>query len=131
LSDARLSTFAGRNISAGSGSPLLMEGFSASQGATDMALAAARGEVGRADALTGAANTYGQAATQQWKAASDEQAASNAKVSGVFGAATSLLQSASQAWGGISGGFGNLTSASPVNVGTYAMPRMGNFWDYT
>lgn len=104
-SDARVSYFAGRNIDPTSGSPLLMEGFSAGRGATDMALAAAKGEAGYADGLTKASNIYGQAASQQWKAAQDEQAATTARISGLFGAGTTLLSAAASPWAGLGNAF--------------------------
>jgi hypothetical protein len=123
---ARRSYFAGHNIDPTSGSPLLMEGFSAAQGATDMALAAAKGEVGYAEGLTRASSIYGQAASQQWKAAQDEQTAITSRISGIFGAGTTLLSAAASPWAGLSGA----TGASPINVGSYSMTRIGNFWDY-
>lgn len=115
------SFYAGRNIDPTSGSPLLMQGFSAAQGATDMALAAAKGEVGYAEGLTRSANIFGQAASQQWKAAQDEQQATTARISGMFGAATALLSMRSTPWGGIggmfsgggSGGGGSFTAGNP------------------
>jgi hypothetical protein len=122
-----VSHFAGRNIDPSSGSPLLMQGFSAAQGATDMALAAAKGEIGYAEGLTRSSGIFGQAASQQWKAAQDEQAATTARISGLFGAATTLLSAGAAPWAGI----GGLTAASPVGVGDYSMPRIGNFWEYS
>jgi hypothetical protein len=127
LSAARLSTFAGRNIDPSSGSPLLMEGFSAAQGATDMALAAAKGEVGYADARTRSSQIFGQAANQQWKAVQDEQSATNARISGIFGAATSLLGSASSAWSGLGAGGGGGAAAPGAAASTFAA---GNPWSF-
>lgn len=122
------SYFAGNNIDPSSGSPLLMEGFSAAQGATDMALAAARGEVGYADGLTKASQIFGQSATQQWKAAQDEQTATTAKISGIFGAATSLLSAGAAPWQGL----GNLLSGAAGGSSSLATTFVaGNPWQGT
>jgi hypothetical protein len=125
MAAARRSTFAGRNIDPTSGSPLLMEGFSAAQGATDMALAAAKGEIGYADARTRDSQIFGAAANQQWKAVQDDQSAINARISGMFGAATSLLGAASSAWPGLGGGG---AAAPGAAASTFAA---GNPWSFS
>lgn len=115
------SYFAGNNMDPTMGTPALMQGYSAAQGATDMALAAARGDVGYADGLTKASRIYGDAADQQWRAAQQDQAASTALVSGFFGAATSLLSLGSTPWPGLSGG----------GAGTGGGVTIGNPWGVT
>ncbi|MGX9389755.1 hypothetical protein ACWX0K_10985 [Nitrobacteraceae bacterium UC4446_H13] len=118
-----VSYFAGHNLAL-TGSPLLTVGYSAAQGATDMALAAARGEVGYAEGLSRSANLYGQAASQQWKAAQNEQKAKTDRMAAIFGAGTTLLSAGAKAWPGLSASFGGAAAGAGA-------PMIGDPWNVT
>lgn len=83
--------FAASNLDPTVGSPLLVEGFSAGQGATDLALIAARASMGNAQALGKAAGSMAEAAGAQGQAAAFGMKATSDVMAGYFGAASSIL----------------------------------------
>lgn len=86
------------------GSPLLLAGATAAQGAVDLALIGAQGALDRSAGLQRVAQTLSGAAGQAGQAYSSAEAANNSIVAGVFGAATALLGSAAKAWPGLASG---------------------------
>ncbi|HZU87931.1 MAG TPA: hypothetical protein VE993_01615 [Stellaceae bacterium] len=89
---AETGKFAASGLNPASGSPLLLEGFSASQGATDLALIGAKAELGNAQALMTAAGTMAQRAGAVGQAASFGMQSTQDVIAGIVGAATSVLQ---------------------------------------
>lgn len=98
--------YASRNLDPAYGSPLLVQGLTAAQGEVDAQIVRAQGQSDRASALSEAASYDASAATSRWQAVASEQQSNLSLLSGVFGAATTLLTSASK-WTGLSGGSGN------------------------
>jgi hypothetical protein len=88
---AETGKFAASNLDPTYGSPLLLEGFSAGQGATDMALIGAKAELGYAGALTQSAGTMAERTGQVGMGAAYGMKATQDVVSGIIGAGTSLL----------------------------------------
>jgi hypothetical protein len=110
---AETAHFASGNVDPTYGSPAMIQAFTAAQGEVDAQLIRARTASARADALTGAANIAGQAAQQQFKAASEKGAAITSLVSGVLKAGTDLLYAGSK-WPGLqeTGATGRNTSSA-------------------
>jgi len=106
---AETGSFTARNLDPSYGSPLLLEGFSASQGAMDMALIGAKGEMGNADALLTAAGTRAQAASSAGQAAGFGAQASSDVFTGIVGAGTALLNGLGNPKNGV---WSNLTAAA-------------------
>lgn len=106
--------FASSNLDPTYGSPLLLEGYSAGQGATDLALIAARAQGSAAGALSTSAGTMAQAAGSAGQSAAFGMKSSQDIMAGILGAGTALLQGGTKMWGGLntstasfaSGGFG-------------------------
>lgn len=95
--------FASGNVDPAYGSPLVAQGFSASQGKADQDLIAARARMSAAGALMTSAGTMSQAATSAGQATALGMKSGNDLMSGYFGAATTLLSSfasAGKAFGG-------------------------------
>lgn len=105
------------------GSPLLLEGFTAAQGATDVALIRANALTGAATAYSRSASTMADAATAAGQALGAEMKGDQDMVAGIFGAASSLLLGGSKMWAGL-GGAGGATGGW---TGTYGgdLGRMG------
>jgi hypothetical protein len=95
--------FAASNLDPTSGSPLLLEGFSAGQGATDLALIGAKAELARAGYLSQSAGTLSQAAGSAFQAASFNEKSTMDIINGITGAATSALSGLSNpsTWAGL------------------------------
>lgn len=109
--------FGASNLDPTYGSPLLLEGFTAGQGATDMALIGAKAELGYAGALTQSAGTMAERAGQVGMGAAYDMKSTQDIVSGVIGAGTSLLNGLSNKnqWAGlnsIAGSIGNGASSA-------------------
>lgn len=97
--------FAASNLDPASGSPLLLQGFSASQGRADLDLIAARARMGAAGALMTSAGTMASAAGSQGQATSFGMKSTQDIIAGFLGAGTTALQGASM-WAkfGVPGG---------------------------
>ncbi|MBI5112869.1 MAG: hypothetical protein HZA68_12950 [Rhodovulum sp.] len=100
------------------GSPLLLEGFTAAQGATDVALIRANALTGAAAAYSRSASTMADAATAAGQALAAEMKGDQDMVAGIFGAASTLLTGAGQAWKGL-GGTGGASGGGGGWTGTY------------
>lgn len=87
--------FAASNLDPTYGSPLLLEGYTAGQGATDVALEGAKASMGLAGASMQAAGTLAQAATAQGQASAYSMQSTQDILSGYLGAATTGLQGGS------------------------------------
>jgi hypothetical protein len=100
---AETGKFAASNLDPTYGSPLLLQGFSAGQGATDLALIGARAQLGNASALTQSAGTMAQAAGAAGQAAAFGMKSTQDIVSGILGAGSSLLAGGANAkmWGSL------------------------------
>jgi hypothetical protein len=99
--------FAAVNLDPTYGSPLVTQGFSASQGRADLDLIAARARMQAAGALMTSAGTMASAASSQGQATGLGMKASQDILSGIFGAGTTALQGLSNAFrpfGGTVGG---------------------------
>jgi hypothetical protein len=97
--------FAARNQDPAFGSPLLIAGLNEAQGEVDAGIIRASGQVERAERLADAASTAAGAAGSRWQAAAAERQSTASLLSGVFGAATTLLSGVGQ-WPGLSIGAG-------------------------
>jgi hypothetical protein len=91
---AQTARFAGSNLDPTMGSPLLLEGFTAAQGAMDMAIEGAKGTLGNAQALGAAAGTRAEAAGETGRASSFNIDATQQVMAGWLGAGTALLSGA-------------------------------------
>lgn len=100
---AETGKFAASNLDPTYGSPLLLEGFSAGQGATDLALIGAKANLGYASALSTSAGTMAQAAGSAGQAAAFGMKATQDVVTGILGAGTSMLSGLSNKnqWSGL------------------------------
>jgi hypothetical protein len=92
---AETGKFAASNLDPTYGSPLLLEGFSAGQGATDLALVGAKAELGNASDLAASAGTLGQAAGEQGQAVAFGSKATQDIIAGITGAAATALSAGS------------------------------------
>ena len=102
------------------GSPLVMQAYTAAQGETDAGMIRARAAGERADALSNAANVYSASAGQALKASADRAAGIVSMVSGITGAGSAFLNSASRwkmlgAGGGGGGGYG-INTGNPFGL---------------
>lgn len=113
--------FASGNVDPTYGSPLMVQGFSAAQGETDAQLIRARMMGERADVLTSAANIYGQAYQQTARAEVERSSAQTSLISGVLGAATSLLSTASK-WTSL----GGTSPTGASEIGSFISPAGSN-----
>lgn len=107
-----------------SGSPLLLEGFSASQAATDMALIGAKAELGNAGALQQSASTLGQAASAQGQASAFGMKATQDVMAGWLGAGTSMLSGLSNPsqWKAFTSATNSIASGFGGMVGNLIIP---------
>jgi len=121
---AETGKFAASNLDPTSGSPLLLEGFSASQAATDMALIGAKGELGNAQSLLNAAGTMSQRAGQVGQAAAFGAKATSDIMTGYLGAGTSFLSGLGANNGAQWGALKSATSGIASGLGNFA----GNFF---
>jgi hypothetical protein len=96
--------FAAANVDPTYGSPLVAQGFSASQGRADEDLIAARARMQAAGALMTSAGTVSAAASSNNQAAGLGMKSSQDIMSGYFGAATTMLSGFSSAFKGSGGG---------------------------
>lgn len=94
--------FAARNLDPTVGSPLLIAAVTAAQGEVDARLARARGQIERASYLADAASSEAGGANQLAQASGYDSQAQTSLLSGIFGAATSLLTLGSAKWPGLS-----------------------------
>jgi len=115
--------FAAANLDPTTGSPLLLEGFSAGQGATDLALIAARAQMGEAQALGAAAGTMAQAAGSAGQAAAFGMKSTQDIMAGYFGAASSIFSQLNNAkmWGPLSAAATSIGQGFQ-NIGQMFMP---------
>jgi hypothetical protein len=88
---AETGKFTASNLNPQTGSPLLLEGFSAGQGATDMALIGAKAELGNAEALQQSAGTLNRAVSSSGEASAFNMKSTSDILSGIFGAGTTML----------------------------------------
>lgn len=93
--------YAASNLDPVSGSPLLLQGFSAAQGQVDINLIRARGGVEAAAAHGRAAGTLAEAAGSAGQEASLRMKSDQSTIAGLFGAATSFLQAGSKIFPGL------------------------------
>lgn len=96
--------FASGNVDPAYGSPLVAQGFSASQGKADLDLIAARARMSAAGALMTSAGTMSQAATSAGQAVGFGMKSGQDIMAGYFGAATTMLASVGQAAKAFGGG---------------------------
>jgi hypothetical protein len=92
------SRFAAVNLDPTYGSPLVAQGFSASQGRADLDLIAARARMQAAGALMTSAGTMAQAASSQGQATGLGMKSSQDIFAGIFGAGTTALQGVGNAF---------------------------------
>jgi hypothetical protein len=83
--------FAASGLDPTYGSPLMLEGFTAGQGATDLALIGAKAQLGNAQALETSAGTMAQAASETGQAAGFGMQATDDVMNGILGAAAGAL----------------------------------------
>lgn len=112
---AETGKFAASNLDPTYGSPLLLQGFTAGQGATDLALIGARANLGYASALTTSAGTMAQAAGSAGQAAAFGMKASQDIITGILGAGSSLLSGLSNKnqWSSLNSLASSFGSGSP------------------
>lgn len=104
--------FASGNVDPTYGSPLVAQGFSASQGKADEDLIAARARMQAAGALMTSAGTMSQAATSAGQAAALGMKSGQDIMAGYLGAATSLLSG----FGNMGKAFGGGAPGAPMNI---------------
>lgn len=106
--------YAASNLDPTSGSPLLLQAFSATQGQIDINLIHARAGIEAAAAHSRAAGTLAEAAGSAGQELSIKMKGDQDMLAGYFGAATSLLSAGSKMFGG---GRGILPNNQPGGYG--------------
>lgn len=135
--------FAGNNLDASFGSPLLVQAMTASRVASDVDLTRASTEIAASQAKTNAANIEGQAAgaagrvvsdigtqissvlsadSDTARAASLRAKAGSDQAAGYLGAATTVAAGVSSAFGKVGGGGGSSAPGGSFNVGDQTFP---------
>ena len=109
--------FASGNVDPTFGSPLVAQGFAASQGRADLDIIAARARMQAAGALMTSAGTMASAASSAGQATAFGMKSTQDIISGILGAGTMALQGVSNAFrpfggGGFGGGMGMPTGAA-------------------
>jgi hypothetical protein len=126
--------FAASGLNPGYGSPLLLEGFSAGQGATDLALIGAKAEMGNAQALLTSAGTMADAASSAGQAATFGMQATQDVMAGWFGAGTAALQGMSSPamapmWSNLNTATAQIANGTSSGIGTFIIPgNWGGGW---
>lgn len=118
--------FAAGGLDPTAGSPLLLEGYTAAQGATDIALIRANTQTGVAGAYSRAASTMADAATMAGQAGAAKMKGDQDMVAGIFGAGSTLLLGAGKAWPGLSSG--SPAGWSAGTIGGTGLPGYGGLY---